>query len=188
MTRATLAALILSGCIQQQGATDSDSDSDPVVTETDTDTDTDTTFIGAQDCDWAGTWLMTQPRCDAANFPQWLESYDTTTLVMTHNRTRGCDATFTLDKVGVCKETEEWYILEEPGNPTWTVDAKGIIECDPEACQFADADGACEIGARTSDMEAQVDDTIDGVLDFTFLATYAAPSCNGALRLKFERQ
>jgi hypothetical protein len=50
------------------------------------------------------------------------------------------------------------------------------------------ADGPCEVGARDNDTEVQVDDTMEGVLDFTFLATYAAPSCDGALRLKFERQ
>jgi hypothetical protein len=166
---------------------DSDSDSDPTTLDTST-TDTETTFVGAQDCDWEGTWLMTQPRCDAAPFSQWFDTYDTTILVMTHNRTRGCDATFTLDKPGTCTETEEWYILEDPGNITWDVKSSGIIECAPESCKFYPQDGECILGARASDQVPQVNDSVDGVLEFTFLSTYAAPQCAGALRLKFERQ
>ncbi len=183
------AVLILAGCGPIPEPADSDSDSDTVVTTgSDSDSDTDPTFIGAQDCDWVGTWVMTQPRCDASPFPSWFESYDTTTMVMEHNVTRGCDVTFTFDKIGSCKETETWYILEDPGAATWTIDSRGISECDPQACTFAAADAPCEIGGRDSDQEVQVNDNQPGVLDFTFLATYAAPGCNGALRLKFERQ
>ena len=90
--------------------------------------------------------------------------------------------------IQACTETESWYILEDPGAATWNIDSRGISTCDPEGCQFAVADGPCEVGARDNDTEVQVDDTMEGVLDFTFLATYAAPSCDGALRLKFERQ
>jgi len=188
MTTGILMLVLFSGCLRVPDSLDSDSDSDSDAYDTDSDTDTEPTFIGAQDCDWAGTWLMTQPRCDAAAFSQWFDSYDTTTMVMEHNITRGCDVTFTLSKVGACTETESWYVLEDLGNSTWNIDSKGIVECDPGACQFADADAPCEVGARDNDVEVQVNDAMDGVLDFTFLVAYAAPACDGALRLKFERQ
>jgi len=188
MTSGILALMLFSGCLRVPESQDSDSDSDSMTTDSDSDTDTENTFVGAQDCDWAGTWLMTEPRCDTAIFSQWFTSYDTTTLVLEHNVTRGCDATFTLSKPGECVETETWYILEDPGNPTWNIDSRGISSCDPDACQFAPSDDPCEVGGRDNDTEVQVNDAVDGVLDFTFLAAYAAPSCDGALRLKFERQ
>jgi len=188
MTQAILTWMLMTGCLRVPEPLETDVFGGTDAYVTDSDTDTETTFVGAQDCDWVGTWLMTQPRCDATAFNAWFDSYDTTTLIMEHNVTRGCDVTFTLTKLGACTETESWYILEDPGAATWNIDSRGISTCDPEGCQFAVADGPCEVGARDNDTEVQVDDTMEGVLDFTFLATYAAPSCDGALRLKFERQ
>lgn len=153
----------------------------------------------AKDCNWElGSYQLTSATCGGTAYAEWTNTYDTTTMVVSHNRYRGCDVRVTFQD-GTCKEVVQLWVDpdEKPGDPSKVVveftdyptdeQPYGVVECTPFECSW-NQDHICKLGDHNGDMMVAVDQSDKTKLAFEHFLTWAAPNCNNTLGLTFDKQ
>jgi len=153
----------------------------------------------AQDCHWPiGSYTLTSAMCGASQHGAWGSTYTTTTMVITHNKVRGCDVVVTFQS-DTCKQVAQlWADPEEnPKDPTNVVVefddyandtmSYGITSCTPFECKFPGMDTPCT-QQGLGEMMTAVDQSDPSKLTFKYFLSWAAPTCNDTLVLSFQKQ